>query len=258
MRGRMKSFRLGRQNPRASRVAVGVAAAGVALLLAACSSGSSSSTPQSTSSGSGTSNANLSALNDAVTKASAVPDFQDYAANYGEKVPNTTNLAGKKIMIIPGVSALAACTEIAQAVAAIATDLGMKPTIFANNGTTAEHNTAIENAIHQHYDAIAMGCAMDPSTSAPAIKQAIAAGIVVSSYGATQQEAAAANITYNNVDTYALDAKLAADQAVVQHQGQPFDAIAIVSKATPATKTMEDALRAELTATCPQCTVTDV
>jgi len=80
----------------------------------------------------------------------------------------------------------------------------------------------------------------------------------VSSYGATQAEAAAANITYNNVDTYALDAKLAADQAVVQHQGQPFKAIAVVSKATPATKTMEDALRAELTATCPACTVTDV
>ena len=159
----MKRFRLGRQNPRASRVAVGVAAAGVALLLAACSSGSSSSTPQSTSSGSGTSsNANLSALNDAVNKASAVPSFNDYAANYGDKVP-TTGLAGKKIMIIPGVSALAACTEIAQATAALATAVGMKPTIFANQGTPAEHNTAIENAIHQHYAAIAMGCAMDLS-----------------------------------------------------------------------------------------------
>ena len=52
-------------------------------------------------------------------------------------------------MIIPGVSALAACTEIAQAAAALATAVGMKPTIFANQGTTAEHNTAIENAIHQ-------------------------------------------------------------------------------------------------------------
>src|SRR5215470_20225850 len=258
MRGRMKSFRLGRQNPRASRVAVGVAAAGVALLLAACSSGSSSSTPQSTSSGSGTSNANLSALNDAVTKASAVPDFQDYAANYGEKVPNTSNLAGKKIMIIPGVSALAACTEIAQATAALATDLGMKPTIFANQGSPAEHNTAIENAIHQHYAAIAMGCAMDPSTNAPAIGQALKAGIAVSVYGQTQEEAALDKVTYNNVDTYAADAKVAADQAVVQHNGQPFHAIAIVSKATPATATMENALRAELTATCPGCTVTDV
>jgi ribose transport system substrate-binding protein len=255
--------------PRARRIASALAITAAALMLAACSSSNSSSgsSPASSApaasgssggSASSSGSADLSALSDAVNKAAQVPSFSDYAANYGDKVANTSNLRGKKIMIIPGVSALAACTEIAQAVASIATALGMQPTIFANNGTTAEHNTAIENAIHQHYDAIAMGCAMDPSTSAPAIKQAIAAGIVVSSYGATQQEAAAANITYNNVDTYALDAKLAADQAVVQHQGQPFKAIAVVSKATPATKTMEDALRAELTATCPACTVTDV
>ena len=257
----MKRFRLGRHNPRASRVAFGVAAAGAALALAACSSSSSSSgsTPQSTSSGGSgsSSNANLSALNDAVNKASAVPSFSDYGANYGGNVP-TTGLAGKKIMIIPGVSALAACTEIAQATAAFATAVGMKPTIFANQGTPAEHNTAIENAIHQHYAAIAMGCAMDPSTNAPAIGQALKAGIAVSVYGQTQEEAALDKVTYNNVDTYAADAKVAADQAVLQHNGQPFDAIAIVSKATPATATMENALRAELTATCPKCTVTDV
>ena len=256
----MKRFRLGRQNPRASRVAFGVAAAGVALALAACSSSSSSSSsaPQGGSSASGSaSNANLSALSDAVNKAAAEPSWNDYAPNYGEKVP-TTGLAGKKIMIIPGVSALAACTEIAQATAALATAVGMKPTIFANQGTPAEHNTAIENAIHQHYAAIAMGCAMDPSTNAPAIGQALNAGIAVSVYGQTKEQAALDKVTYNNVDTYAADAKVAADQAVVQHNGQPFDAIAIVSKATPATATMENALRAELTATCPKCTVTDV
>ena len=232
------------------------------LALAGCSSSSSSSSPSSagsSSSGSSSSSsgADISALTSAVNQAAAEPSFSDFAANYGGKVP-TTGLAGKKIMIIPGVSALAACTEIAQATAALATAVGMQPTIFANQGTPAEHNTAIENAIHQHYAAIAMGCAMDPSTNAPAIGQALKAGIAVSVYGQTQAEAAADQVTYNNVDTYALDAKLAADQAVAQHDGKPFQAIAIVSKATPATATMENALRAELTATCPGCTVTDV
>jgi ABC-type sugar transport system substrate-binding protein len=188
-----------------------------------------------------------------------VPSFSTYAAQYGGTVPNTSNLAGKKIMIIPGVSALAACEEIAQAAAAIATDLGMKPTIFANQGTTAEHNTAIEDAIHQGYAAIDMGCAVDPSTSAPAIAQAEAAGLVVSVYGATPQEAAAAKVTYNNVDPYALDAKLAVDQAVSQHNGQPFHAIALTSYATgPATAIMEASLKSELAATCPACTVSEV
>jgi len=167
--------------PRARRIASALAITAAALMLAACSSSNSSSgsSPASSApaasgssggSASSSGSADLSALSDAVNKAAQVPSFSDYAANYGDKVANTSNLRGKKIMIIPGVSALAACTEIAQAVASIATALGMQPTIFANNGTTAEHNTAIENAIHQHYDAIAMGCAMDPSTSAPAIK----------------------------------------------------------------------------------------
>jgi fructose-specific component phosphotransferase system IIB-like protein len=111
-----------------------VTAVGAALLLAACSSSSSSSTSTSSSSP-GTSSAAISALNSAVNQAAALPSFSDYAANYGSKVPNTSNLRGKKIMIIPGVSALAACTEIAQADAAIATALGMKATIFANQGS---------------------------------------------------------------------------------------------------------------------------
>jgi ABC-type sugar transport system substrate-binding protein len=265
----MTSFRPGGgahgapRTPRARRMASALAITAAALALAACSSSGSSGSSgggATAPAGSGSSSgADMSALSGAVSKAAAVPSFSDYAANYGDKVPNTSNLSGKKIMIVPGVSALAACTEIAQAVAAIATDLGMKPTIFANNGTTAEHNTAIENAIHQHYAAIAMGCAMDPSTSAPAIAQAQAAGIAVSVYGATPQEASAAKVTYNNVDPYALDAKLAADQAVSQHNGQPFKAIALTSNATgPATAIMEASLKSELAATCPGCTLSEV
>jgi ABC-type sugar transport system substrate-binding protein len=258
------------RTPRARRIASALAITAAALMIAACSSSSSTSSSPATSSApaagatsaSGSSGASAgadtTALQSAVDQAAALPSFSDYAANYGGKVPNTSNLAGKKIMIIPGVSALAACTEIAQATAAIATALGMKATIFANQGSTAEHNTAIENAIHQGYAAIAMGCAMDPSTSAPAIGQALAAGIKVSVYGATTQEAAVAKVTYNNVDPYALDAKLAVDQAVAQHNGQPFKAIAITSNAAPATAIMESSLKSELAATCPACTVSEV
>lgn len=228
--------------------------AGAAAALAACSSGSSAPASQATSGG-----ANVSALTTAVNQGAAVPNFSTYAPGYGGKLPTIANLRGKKLMIIPGVSALAACTEIAQADAAIAAAAGMKPTIFANQGSTAEHNTAIENAIHQGYAAIDMGCAMDPSTSAPAIAQALKAGLVVESYGATPQEAATAKITYNNVDPYALDAKLAVDQAVSQHNGQSFHAIAITSNATgPATAIMEASLKAELAKTCPSCTVSEV
>jgi ABC-type sugar transport system substrate-binding protein len=186
-----------------------------------------------------------------------VPSFSTYAAGYGSKVPNTSNLRGKKLMIVPGDSALAACTEIAQADAAIAGAVGMKATIFANQGTEAEYNTAIENAIHQHYAAIDLECDFDPTLVAPAISQAANAGIVVAVYGATQQEAAQSKVTYNTVDPYALDAKYAAEQAVAENSGKPFQAIAITSNAAPATAIMQNSLTSELKSICPSCTVTD-
>jgi ABC-type sugar transport system substrate-binding protein len=224
------------------------------LALAGCSSSSSSSSSSATSAGSSSSSSssgvNVAALQADVAKAAATPSFSDYMGNYGGKIPS---------MIIPGVSALAACEEIAQAASNIAKASGMVPTIFNNTGTTAEHNTAIEDAIHQGYAAIIMGCAMDPSTSAPAIAQAQKAGIVVGVYGGTPDMDQRANTTYNTDDPYAQDAKLATEQAIEQHNGQPFNAIAITSTATgPATVIEEDAIQAELAKDCPKCTLTAV
>jgi len=68
-----------------------------------------------------------------------------------------------------------------------------------------------------------------------------------------------AGTMYNTDDPYALDAKLAAEQAVVQHNGQPFNAIAITSYATgPATVIEQDSLSATLKADCPKCTLSSV
>jgi len=261
--------KISRRNPRAARAAFGAVAVGAALLLAACSSSSSnssaSSTPASTATSASAANsasatgADISALTADVNKYAATPSFSDYGPNYGGKIPSIANLAGKKIMIIPGVSALAACEEIAQAASNIAKASGMVPTIFNNTGTTAEHNTAIENAIHQGYAAIIMGCAMDPSTSAPAIAQAEKAGIVVGTYGGTPDMDQRAGTTYNTDDPYALDATLATEQAIEQHNGQPFNAIAITSTATgPATAIEEAAIQAELAKDCPKCTLSAV
>jgi ABC-type sugar transport system substrate-binding protein len=248
-----------------------------AVLLAACSSSSSTTPPSSsasssqsapassasaaasTSASASSTGAGVSALLADVNKYAATPSFSDYGPSYGGKIPSIANLAGKKIMIIPGVSALAACEEIAQAASDIAKASGMVPTIFNNQGSPAEHNTAIENAIHQGYAAIIMGCAMDPSQNAPAIAQAQKAGIVVGVYGGTPDMDQRANTTYNTDDPYALDATLATEQAIEQHNGQPFDAIAITSFATgPATVIEQNAIKAELAKDCPKCTLSSV
>jgi len=202
---------------------------------------------------------NLSQLTADVNAAAATPSFSSYGGQYGGKIPSIANLAGKKIMIIPGVSALAACEEIAQAASNFAKAMGMVPTIFNNLGTTADTNSAIEDAIHEGYAAISMGCAMDPSQSTPAITQAQKAGIVVGVYGGTPDMDQRAGTTYNTDDPYALDAKLATEQAIEQHNGQPFNAIAITSTATgPATVIEEDAIQSTLAADCPKCTLTAV
>ncbi|MCL2583551.1 MAG: substrate-binding domain-containing protein [Streptosporangiales bacterium] len=226
----------------------------VALLaaLAACSTGGGSS-----SSAGGLSKAKVSALSSDVNQGASTPQFSTYAAGYGSKVKSIANLRGKKIMIVPGNSELAACTEIAQADAALATSAGMKPTIFANQGTTSQYNTAIENAIHGGYAAIDAECDFDPTLVAPSIAQAQKAGIAVAVYGDTPQEAAKAKIKYSTVDPYQLDAKYAAEQAVAQAGGKPFKAIAITSNAAPATAIMQNALTSELKSICPGCTVSD-
>src|ERR1700683_2960672 len=119
MRGRMD--RTSRRNPRVARAAFGGLAVGAALLLAACSSSTSSSSTSAPASTAGSTSAaatgaasspstgaDISALLADVNKYAATPSFSDYGPNYGGKIPSIANLAGKKIMIIPGVSALAA------------------------------------------------------------------------------------------------------------------------------------------------------
>jgi hypothetical protein len=221
------------------------------LLLAGCGL---SPSPRSGKAG----NVNLSALAKDVNQAAAIPNFSTYAANYGGKITDPAKLRGMKLMIIPGNSQLIACTEIAEADAAIATDVGMTATIFSDDGATADLNSGIETAIQQRYNAIDLGCDYDPTTTAAALAQAQSAGLAIAVYGATPQEAAATHLTYTTTDDFAIDAKVAAEQAVRQHGGKPFDAIAITSNASPPTAIMQDALLAELKVICPACKVSDV
>jgi ABC-type sugar transport system substrate-binding protein len=224
------------------------------LLLAGCGLSPGSGSPRSGQAGT----VSLPALAKDVSQAAAIPNFSAYAAGYGSKITDPARLRGMKLMIIPGDSQLVACTEIAEADAAIATDMGMTATIFSDDGATADLNTGIETAIQQHYSAVDLGCDYDPTTTAAALAQAQGAGLAIAVYGATPQEAAATHITYTTTDNYAIDAKVAAEQAVRQHGGKPFDAIAFTSNASPATAILQDALTAELKVICRACKVTDV
>jgi ABC-type sugar transport system substrate-binding protein len=225
---------------------------------AASATSSGTSAASSTTSGGSSSGGSTAQLAAKVDALAAVPTFSHYAANYGGKVTGTSKLKGKKIMIVPGDSQLAACEEIAQASAQLASALGMQTKIFANDGTPSQHNSAIQQAISGGYDAIQLECDFDPTTVAPAIAQAQAKGIKVIAYGATQAEATKAKLDGDTVDPYLLDGQAAAWQAVSQHDGKPFDAIAITSNEAPATATLQQGITSQLQKYCPKCKVTDV
>ena len=197
----------------------------------------------------------LAALAKEVQQAAAQPSFTTYAKGYGAPVKDPAKLKGMKIMIAVGDSQLAACAEIAQADATLAKAAGMVPTVFSTTGKISDLETATSDAISQHYNAIDFGCDFNPEQIAPAISNAEAHHLAVVSYGATPQEFAKSHEDANTMDPFQLDAKVAVDQAVVQHHGKPFHALGIVSDVNPL---FEQALVPELHKTCPKCTLTNI
>jgi hypothetical protein len=197
---------------------------------ATSTSGGGTSTSSGGSSSGGSS---PSALGAKVDKLAAVPNFSQYAANYGGKVDGS-KLKGKKIMIIPGSSQLAACVEIAQASAALANALGAQTKIFANDGTPSQHNSAIQEAIQGGYNAIQLECDFD------------------------HEETTKSKIDGDTVDPYTLDGEAAAWQAISQAGGKPFDAIAVTSNEAPATAQLQQGITSQLKKYCPDCKLTNV
>ncbi len=208
---------------------------------------SSASAAATASSGASSTGAGVSALLADVNKYAAKPSFSDYGPNYGGKIPSIANLAGKKIMIIPGVSALAACEEIAQAASDYRQGRGHGADDLRQPGLDgrAQHRDRERDppGIRGDHHGLRDGPVDQRAGDRPGAEGRHRGGRLRRNPGQDQR----AGTTYNTDDPYALDAKLAAEQAIEQHNGQPFNAIAITSTATgPATAIEEAAIKAEL------------
>lgn len=202
----------------------------------------------------------LGTLRAELDKAESKPDFAEYAKLYGAPIANPDVLKGKKLMIIPGTSKIASCVEQADAAKALAEAAGIETTIFANQGEAAERIQAVTQAINENYDAIIMECSFDPKVSSTAITQAAEAGIAVIVYGATREEAESGDLDVKAwvFDTFEQNGKLAADAAYVDHNGEPFHALAVTSDQVPVGRVMSQAMRDELAKICPDCTLDEV
>lgn len=200
------------------------------------------------------SGATMKKLRAQVAKAESVPSF----TSPGPAVRHVGSLRGKKVMIIPGTSHIPTCTEIADAAAQLASAVGMKPTVFPGSSGPQGWTQGIEDAIHEHYAAVLLECALDPATVAPAIAQAQKAGIKVTAYGPTPAENAATRLSAADADPYIQDEEVSVAQALVQSKGKPFDALVIESQDSPSDPLQLAGFRQELKKYCPACTYTTV
>ena len=196
--------------------------------------------------------ATLKQLAAQVAKAESVPSF----TSPGPAVKNVASLRGKKVMIIPGTTHIPTCVQIADGAAQLASAVGMKPTIFQASSGSQGWNQGIEDAIHQHYAAVMLECALDPSQVAPAIAQAQKAGVRVTAYGPTPAENAATQLSAADADPYVQDLELSVAQALVQSKGKPFDALVIESQDSPSNPLQLEGFTTELKRYCPACTYT--
>lgn len=198
--------------------------------------------------------ATLKQLQAQVAKAESVPAFN----NPGPAVKNVASLRGKKVMIIPGTTHIPTCVQIADAAAQLASAAGMKPTVFQTSSGSQGWNQGIEDAIHQHYAAVMLECALDPAEVAPAITQAQKAGVRVTAYGPTPAENASTQLSAADADPYIQDEEVSVAQALVQSKGKPFNALVIESQDSPSNPLQLQGFKDELKKYCPACTYSTV
>lgn len=189
-----------------------------------------------------------------VAKAEAVPAFE----RPGPAVKHVGSLEGDKVMIIPGTTHIPTCVRIARSAAQLASAVGMKPRIFHASRGSEGWNQGIEAAIHQHYAAVMLECALNPALVAPAIAQAERAGVRVTAYGPTPGESASTKLSAADADPYYHDEVVAVDHALVASKGKPFHALVIQSKDAPSDPIQLAGYKHEMRRYCPACTTTTV
>jgi ribose transport system substrate-binding protein len=218
------------------------------LVLAGCSTGGT------TSGGGGTavSASTLASLQKTVDDAQKSPTF----ASPGPSLNLGSSLKGKKIMVIPVSSEIEYCAHISDDLVKLSTTLGMTATNFENSTGPAGWIQGVNQAINQHYDAIALVCGIDPATIAPQMAAAKAAGIPVVDFHLNDESVATPDTISASTslpDHTAM--KLSVDAAVLAGKGKAIEAMLITSNENVPAPGMVKAAQAEMTKVCPSCTL---
>jgi ribose transport system substrate-binding protein len=219
------------------------------LVLAGCSTGGGTTAGGS---GSAVSASTLASLQKTVDDAKKSPVF----VAPGASLTVGSSLKGKKIMIIPVSSEIEYCAHVSEDLASISKDLGMTATNFENSTGPAGWIQGVNQAINQHYDAIALVCGIDPATIAPQMAAAKAAGIPVVDYNLNDESVATPSTISASTslpDHTAM--KLSVDAAVLAGKGKAVEAMLITSNENVPAPGMVKAAQTEMTKVCPSCTL---
>lgn len=224
------------------------------LLAAACSSSSSGSNPSGGGSGGG--GGVSAAVTDNVTKYKALPTF----TAPGPPI-DISSLKGKSMFLIPLVPN-PFNQSIQETMQKIATQAGMKTTIYPNQGQASQWVQGMNAAVTAKPDIIVLSTAPDPRLLQPQLQAAKAAGIPVlvthfyddSSPKPPACDGCAAGVTALVTAPFYVAGKAAADW-IIQDSGGKANTLVIGAKdALPSPGTIDE-IQKEFAANCPKCKV---
>lgn len=239
-----------RSNVASRSIRMALIGAAIISVLAGCSATGGSTGP--TADGQpGVSAADVTTLQGLVADAEKVPAFVAPGPAF-----DTSKVAGKKLMIIPSASQLPGCDTISKDLQTLAQKVGMTATYFENSGGAAGWIPGMQQAVSQHYDAIALVCSIDPNLIKPQIQAATAAGIAVvdaalddSVNGAKTDPLVTAQTNVASAESI----RRALDVALIDNASAPFDVFLVTSNDVPPAVPMADAARDEIAKYCPEC-----
>ncbi len=167
---------------------------------------------------------------------------------------------GKTVFVIPASSQIPFVSTIANHMKRIGTPVGVKTTIWQNQGQPSQWVQGMNAAIAQNASAIVLLAGNDPASLQPQIKAAQAKGIptIVAHLYDDDQESAPNVGGLVNIP-YKIAGQLIADQAIVDTDGDA-NALVVTINQVKSTLPMVEGIKEEFAEHCPDCklTFTDV
>jgi ribose transport system substrate-binding protein len=184
-----------------------------------------------------------------LNKYKAVPKFVAPGPAFDAKA----KAGGKHLFIIPASTQVPFVATISNHIKRIATPIGVKVTIWENQGQPSQWVQGMNAAVSQGADAIVLLAGNDPASLQPQIKAAKAKGIpTIVAHLYDDNQPSAPNVGGLVNIPYKIAGRLIADQAIVDTKGKA-NAIVVTINQVKSTVPMVAGIRDEFSKYCDGC-----